>query len=446
VENSEQNTLENSPFDLSVEIVRSEYDEIIRSSDNLNTVISWYLKNYQSFHEAGIKDDQIKGNILAASGVFPGRLKADGVYSRISIDITQQLVDIVNFDPQILYKVPHVPEAVSPMDRLLAVRPDLDIARRLFGEERKNMIEKQQKIRSENAHTADEMAKVLKMDKLTYDQASYISTYLESVKRVLDNSIYHYLVARKAVAIISGITPNVSGLAKDEFDKTLVATSSVLVNGEPDNITWVSLVGVNILTMFDTSDLKSQDFYRGYQSRVLDAVHEFSHGITTTLLFGDGPLRITDTEGWVEASLHSVIGEGVAIAYEYETLKRVNMHTKDKRQLEEINTFGKNRVVRLREVNRDASETKAKNRSRPLQTYKTVVYPEGSRLALALRGNGWDLNDLPQITSAIKEVVKDSQGRDDISTFRSIGVDRNVASQYMKIIDQIRHIEKESKP
>jgi hypothetical protein len=132
-----------------------------------------------------------------------------------------------------------------------------------------------------------------------------------------------------------------------------------------------------------------------------------------------------------EAHLEAAFSEATALAAEHEVIRYLSEDTTDDAVKNRLLEFSEGRRAHLRVREREkhgAQDTRWFNYQHN--------YPEGFKIALALRRNGWSLADLPQLTEGIKPLF-DVSGAMPSAMFRSPKLSLKQDSDYQNLLLQL---------
>lgn len=205
--------------------------------------------------------------------------------------------------------------------------------------------------------------------------------------------------------------------------------------------------GVKVITV---GALRSSEDSSDFRDLELIAMsHEFFHAVIQHIWSANAKelesfMRESDTD------LLTVIHECMTIALEYVLLNDEQTQFVS----DEAATFGAERMSYIRQSARAAAKLR-KEKNGSMQLFSELAYTEGAKLAIALKRNGWTLNDLPlffeQITTIIRAEIKAS----DHPSLASILITKDKSpsgaqeyskqlSSYTKIMTKIRSLKKET--
>lgn len=386
----------------------------------------------------------------------------------VPIELIPNLEDLINNHPEIVLSLDIPTEKRGAIfDRKPRPNRSLpSIEERAAAAKKKQELDQKRKL----FFTTEPIASALKCnyDELSNWAASSILKDLESAQTQLRETIYWQTTLYEAAKLIIEIAPSLREKVSTIITETpviIVSKGLKLIQNKPlrnrstfsDTNNWM-IEGRNSAVSFRKTvvvESANSDQLHGpdHVMRLLIVAHELMHVITQELLDEISPeeksfpsiRRIGEKikqmlTGVKSASINisnllNTLHESISLALEHEVITRALEQTKGQEEQDELKSWGETRLQFVRESNLDDPNNKESR----------LAYSEGTRLAIALRRNGWQISDLPDLLQAINNVVQPQPGQTLIETLLSASINKGKDgenSRYQSFLKAIRSLKK----
>jgi|GEM_PF-3974420 len=385
----------------------------------------------------------------------------------VPIELIPNLEDLINNHPEIVLSLDiptekrgaifrerrpnHLPPSIEERTTAAKKKQELDQKRKLF-------------------FTTEPIASALKCnyDELSNQAVSSILKDLESAQIQLRETIYWQTTLYEAAKLIIEIAPSLREKVSTIITETpviIVSKGLKLIQNKSlrnrstfsDTNNWmiegrnsaVSFRKTVVVESANSAQLHGPD----HIMRLLIVAHELMHVITQELLneisqeensfsfinklgrrfnqifTGSKPQSISNS------SLFNTLHEAISLVLEHEVITRALEQTKGQEEQDELKSWGETRLQYIRESNLDDPNDKESR----------LAYSEGTRLAIALRRNGWQISDLPELLGAINDVIQPQPGQTLIEALLSANINKGKDgedSRYQSFLKEIRSLKK----
>lgn len=186
--------------------------------------------------------------------------------------------------------------------------------------------------------------------------------------------------------------------------------------------------------------------------------HELIHA-TSCYLMGhlvNTDQSLTSNYYHAPASLHLVIEEGIALAFEAKLSQHLLNTSTSEEDIHQVETWQK---LRHENLTRAARVWKLSFRALFMgedevvppgtEDFPELAYSEGAKLALILERNGWELNDLPLLCRQLKQVINEELGSSNLPNVLRVPLTKETemgwlfkpkTSRYLRVRKRIRQL------
>lgn len=286
--------------------------------------------------------------------------------------------------------------------------------------------------------------------------------------KLKQEALYFFFVLQQAIDSLMRIIPSLSATLVELVPYIVLTRSKVPELPRSFDSNYISVGPLHGIKV-QKPNHKSEIDYR-HPFRVLASGHELLHSIVTMQLgvparipgyskrYAWAPQSYEEAERFrreAHGNLCRVILEAAGLAYEHEFLSQVFFHSEFDAGIEQLEKFARARVRHFRRANhlwlpdyrkRLGLDNEASSRQKNFFTpekFPELNYSEGFQLAVALRRNGWQLSELPEIIERIRQEIPPEDALHTVGeTLLYTPISHQKKSPYVKIIQQIRPLEK----
>lgn len=471
-----------NPFDFDPEKSKNAFNHLIsEDSKQVRNIFFRQQVLYERYQQSGLDTSQDLAP-LAKNKNFPGNfslLEDEKLRTSLTPDTRQALENLVNNYPDQLLQL-NIPDFAHPtaeeqaeldtiMDAIEGAVYDHELFNKHWEQRREKLQEidkRQQQLKliwlEENLG-----AYFYESTPLNGEIAEIIHTQLFESSFLCKEALYYQTTLSEAVAFITHIAPSLQSVAEKLRDEVVLMKSTRRKPfGREENywrdqlegFSFVDIEGIPFVTVRGTATTDTPHD-RDHVIKVVVMGHELFHGITERLLqisssgIGERLQYLKKESGQhAVANLERVIEEGVSIAFEFEALSRVQRFSQSEAVLDSVRDYTRYRLENIKKANRQWSEQK-----RTFKDYESgndfiietdeisaLAYSEGTKLAIALRRNGWTLNDLPELLEHVQTEVVTETGDSNSNAIYGVAIERNPSAKtsYAKITERIRTLKK----
>jgi len=461
--------LEVNPFDQSADHQKRSFEKLLQNPVLVNQIVDWYARNYEQLLETDTAITDFSRTPLAANDFFPGKISPYKLryFYKQNPELALKTILILNSNPSLcldvdnLPSIPLIPKAPNYMKKLIE---ECLVPSKQAGDVKQSVVSLDLERQKQTALATQKLRNILgfREDESTLKELSEIARLMRQIHDPLKEALYFRFVLDQAVKAIEQFAPSLNPYVTQVLEKLILLKSSMSDTDESIDLSTEKMGAFFAISV--QKDLYTDDFDQNHSFRILSMGHELLHAAVFVILeITRNAQMMTNTDDKNElhhhqpkkenlvtwANLEAVIFEGISLAFEYELVRAVQKQTHDTTLLTRFTKHANNRIANIRNSNLYLSPQYRQNMlTSGLQLPKIedtgqLNYSEGAKLAIALRRNSWQLDDLPTLLKLFRTILIEEVGSDiNSSDFHQIPVDLDKNSDYQRIVSKIRRLKK----